>query len=65
VWLPRKDAVVRSRAQELAELHSVEPRVEEILHAAAAARLLSALDEDLLLAPSNPRSSLFLISSTL
>lgn len=51
VWLPRKDAVLRARNQELSALSSVEPSVHEILHTASAARLLGALDEDLLLAP--------------
>jgi len=51
VWLPAKDAVVRARAQELGELSSVRPTVEQILHAAAAARLLDALEDNLLLAP--------------
>jgi superfamily II DNA or RNA helicase len=51
VWLPAKDAVVRARAQELAELSSVRPAVEQILHTAAAAKLLDALEDNLLLAP--------------
>lgn len=51
VWLPAKDAVVRARAQELGELSSVRPTVEQILHAAAAAKLLDALEDKLLLAP--------------
>ena len=51
VWLPRKDAVLRARDHELAALGSVEPSVHQILHTASAARLLGALDEDLLLAP--------------
>ncbi|MGD9643979.1 MAG: helicase-related protein [Elusimicrobiales bacterium] len=51
VWLPAKDAVVRARAQELGELSSVRLTVEQILHTAAAARLLDALEDNLLLAP--------------
>jgi len=51
VWLPAKDAVVRARAQELSELSSVRPTVEQILHTAAAAKLLDALEDNLLLAP--------------
>jgi superfamily II DNA or RNA helicase len=51
VWLPAKDAVVRARAQDLGELTSVRPTVEQILHAAAAAKLLDALEDNLLLAP--------------
>ena len=51
VWLPDKDAVIRARATDLTSLDSVQPRVEQILHTAAAAKLLHALEEDLLLAP--------------
>lgn len=51
VWLPAKDAVVRARADDLGELTSVRPTVEQILHTAAAAKLLDALEDNLLLAP--------------
>ena len=51
VWLPSKDAVVRARANELVPLSSVQPTIEQILHAAAAAKLLDALEDNLLLAP--------------
>ena len=51
VWLPAKDAVVRARALDLAALESVRPSVEQILHATAAAKLLDALEDNLLLAP--------------
>ncbi len=51
VWLPAKDAVVRARAQDLGELTSVRPTVEQVLHTAAAAKLLDALEDNLLLAP--------------
>ena len=51
VWLPSKDAVVRARASELAPLSSVQPTVVQILHTAAAAKLLDALEDNLLLAP--------------
>ena len=51
VWLPDKDAVVRAHAADLASLDSVQPTVEHILHTAAAAKLLDALEENLLLAP--------------
>ena len=51
VWLPDKDAVIRARAADLASLDSVQPTVERILHTAAAAKLLDALEENLLLAP--------------
>ena len=32
IWLPNKDAVVRARPQDLADLSSVQPTVEQILH---------------------------------
>ena len=51
VWLPSKDAVVRARANELVPLSAVQPTIEQILHAAAAAKLLDALEDNLLLAP--------------
>lgn len=51
VWLPVKDAVVRVLAFDLAPLASVQPSVNRILHTAAAAKLLDALEDDLLLAP--------------
>ena len=51
VWLPAKDAVVRAKAQELGDLTAVRATVEQILHAAAAAKLLDALEDNLLLAP--------------
>ena len=51
VWLPAKDAVVRARAQDLAPLASIQPTVEQILHTTAAAKLLDALEDNLLLAP--------------
>jgi superfamily II DNA or RNA helicase len=51
VWLPTKDAVIRARSQELGELSALRPSVEQILHTAAAAKLLDALEENLLLAP--------------
>ena len=51
VWLPTKDAVVRARSQDLATLDSVQPTVAHILHTAAAAKLLDALEDNLLLAP--------------
>jgi superfamily II DNA or RNA helicase len=51
VWLPAKDAVVRARPEELSGLDSVRPTVEQILHTAAAAKLLDALEDNLLLAP--------------
>ena len=51
IWLPGKDAVIRARARDLAAIDSVQPTVEHILHAAAAAKLLDALQDNLLLAP--------------
>ena len=51
VWLPTKEAVVRARTQDLAALKSIQPTVEKILHTAAAAKLLDALQDNLLLAP--------------
>lgn len=51
VWLPTKDAVVRARASDLASLAIIRPSVDQILHATAAAKLLDALEDNLLLAP--------------
>jgi SNF2 family DNA or RNA helicase len=51
VWLPTKDAVIRARETDLAPLSSLQPTAEEILHTAAAAKLLDALEDNLLLAP--------------
>lgn len=51
VWLPTKDVVVRARASDLSSLASIRPSVDQILHATAAAKLLDALEDNLLLAP--------------
>ena len=51
IWLPAKNAVIRARATDLLSLDSVRPTVEQILHTAAAAKLLDALEDNLLLAP--------------
>jgi SNF2 family DNA or RNA helicase len=51
VWLPGKDAVVRARSRELGPLDAVRTTVDQILHTAAAAKLLDALEDNLLLAP--------------
>ena len=51
IWLPGKDAVVRARARDLTALDAVQPTINQILHTAAAAKLLDALEENLLLAP--------------
>ena len=50
VWLPGKDALVRARSCNLSPLTAVQLSVEHILHAAAAAKLLDALEDNLLLA---------------
>ena len=51
VWLPGKDAVMRARLQDLGDLTAVRPTVEQILHTVSAAKLLDALEDNLLLAP--------------
>jgi SNF2 family DNA or RNA helicase len=51
VWLPTKDAIIPARETDLAPLASLEPTENEILHTAAAAKLLDALEDNLLLAP--------------
>ncbi|MDN3568618.1 helicase-related protein [Paeniroseomonas aquatica] len=51
IWVPGKDAVIRARARDLAAIDSVQPTVQHILHAAAAAKILDALEDNLLLAP--------------
>lgn len=51
VWLPSKDVVIRVRSSELRTLDHVTPSVEYIHHTIAAAKLLDAQEDDLLLAP--------------
>lgn len=51
IWLPGKDAVVRARSRDLSPLDAVQPTVDQILHTSAAAKLLDALEDNLLLAP--------------
>jgi hypothetical protein len=51
VWLPTKDAIIRAREADLAPLASLRPTENEILLTAAAAKLLDALEDNLLLAP--------------
>jgi SNF2 family DNA or RNA helicase len=51
VWLPTKDAIIRARESDLAPLASLRPTENEVLHTAAAAKLLDALEDNLLLAP--------------
>lgn len=51
VWLPVQDTVVRARPADLLNLDAISPSADRILHAAAAAKLLDALEDKLLLAP--------------
>lgn len=51
VWLPARDAVVRVRTADLDAIGNVQPSVDHILHTVSAAKLLDALDDNLLLAP--------------
>jgi hypothetical protein len=51
VWLPTKDVVLRARPDELTDLGDRPPTQEAILHAAAAAKLADAMEDNLLLAP--------------
>lgn len=51
IWLAAKDTVVRARQQDLTKLIDIQPTVEHILHSVAAAKLLDALEDNLLLAP--------------
>ena len=51
VWLPTRDVVLRARPDELADLGDRAPTQDVILHAAAAARLADAMEDNLLLAP--------------
>lgn len=51
VWLPAKDAVVRAVQDDLHPLDSIQLSTDQILHTAAAAKLLDALEDNLLLAP--------------
>ena len=51
VWLPRRDAVVRARSQELALLATIRLTADQILQTAASTKLLDAMEDNLLLAP--------------
>lgn len=51
VWLPAREAVVRARAVDLSPLADQLPSLGQIQHTAAAAKLLNALEDNLLLAP--------------
>ena len=55
VWLPGTARVVRARPEELGPLDGVHLTVNQILHAAASAKLLAALADNLLLAPIQSR----------
>lgn len=51
VWVMAKDAVIRAWPTELMALDRVQVFAENVLHIAAAAKLLGALEDNLLLAP--------------
>lgn len=51
VWLPGKGTVVRARMQDLSPFDRVETKPDQILFTATAAKLLDALEDNLLLAP--------------
>ena len=51
VWLPTRDAVVRVRSVDLDAIDSVQLSVDHVLHTVSAAKLLDALEDNLLLAP--------------
>jgi len=51
VWLPAKDTVIRARSTDLQGIETAVQTASQILHAAAAAKLADALEENLLLAP--------------
>lgn len=51
VWLPTRDAVIRVRSADLDSIGSVQPSVDHVLHTVSAAKLLDALEDNLLLAP--------------
>jgi superfamily II DNA or RNA helicase len=51
VWLPARDAVVRVRSADLDAIGNVQPSVDHVLHTVSAAKLLDALEDNLLLAP--------------
>lgn len=55
VWLPVTATVAHVPAAELAPLASAAPDLAQVLHAAAAAKVLDALADNLLLAPSHSR----------
>lgn len=51
VWLPTKEAVVRARSHDLSRLDRIQPSADSILHTAATAKLMDAIEDNLLLAP--------------
>jgi superfamily II DNA or RNA helicase len=51
VWLPARDAVVRVRSTDLDAIGNVHPSADHVLHTVSAAKLLDALEDNLLLAP--------------
>jgi superfamily II DNA or RNA helicase len=51
VWLPARDTVVRVRSADLDAIGNVQPSVDHVLHTVSAAKLLDALEDNLLLAP--------------
>jgi len=51
VWLPAKDAVLRAQSQDLRPLSKAQPKPDQILFTATAAKLLDAMEDNLLLAP--------------
>ncbi len=55
IWLPGKESVVHARPEDLSSLATVHATVNQILHAAASAKLLEALADNLLLAPIQSR----------
>ncbi len=51
VWIPATNSVVRVETSELAVLDYITPSAGRIFHASAAAKLLDALEDNLLMAP--------------
>jgi hypothetical protein len=51
VWLPTKDAIIRAREADLAPLASLRPTENEILHTAAAAKLLAPIQSSVVPLP--------------
>lgn len=51
VWLPARDEVLRVRSADLDAISNVQLSVDHVLHTVSAAKLLDALEDDLLVAP--------------